>query len=103
MFIVDKTPYKYLAVSLSSAEAYAIQENLMFNKIEGWCTQLLAAVSGDANAQVKWRSDPETGSSAQDGMPLLQYGTLELKNMVAIKNLRFYCVSTATLHLILMR
>lgn len=105
MFVVDKTPYKYITKTLAADEAYSIPSISVGvgDKVNGLCTQILVAVSGDANAQVKWRSDPAIGESASDGTPLLQYGTLELKNGQAIVNLRFYCVSAATLHITLMR
>ena len=103
MFIVDKAPYKYITVDLTTGQPYVIDSALIFDKYNGACAQLIAAVSGDASAQINYRVDPDTDQPANNGLPLMQYGSVEFKSTEAIKNLRFYCASTATLYLILMR
>src|SRR5574343_860915 len=102
IFIVDKTPYKYITTDLTATQAYSIPVEALWENESGGATQVLIVVSGNASAQVKWRSDPVLGESALNGTPIFQYGSLELKNLDSIRNLRFYCVSAATLHITLM-
>lgn len=103
MFIVDKTPYKYLVQALTAGQEFKIDPKWVYNKVEGGATQILLVVDGDTTAQVNYRVDPVVNENASNGFPIFQYGTLELKNGQAIRDLRFYCVATATLRIILMR
>lgn len=103
MFLVDKTPYKYIKQTLSAGDTYVVPTEDLFSKEEGGCTQIQVVVSGDSSANVNYRIDPATGFNALDGVPLFQYGSIELKNYEAIRNLRLYCVSAATIHVTLMR
>jgi hypothetical protein len=103
MFIVDKTPYKFIRTTLAAGDTYSVPAKDLFNKHEGGCTQIQVVVGGDADANVNYRIDPDLTKNALDGIPLFQYGSIELKNFDAIRNLRLYCVVAATVYITLMR
>src|SRR5574343_519122 len=103
MFLVDKTPYKFITTTLSAGDSYTIPAKDLFSKEEGGCTQVQVVIGGDADANVNYRIDPATQQSAVNGVPLFQYGSIELKNYDAIRNLRLYCVVAATVYITLMR